>query len=318
VTFFEAVSLALLVALPLGGICWVGAARVRGTTNTVLDVAAVALYILAAGLVVPLLAVPWFVPIGGAVLLAGAAGLGLRRARAPVRGTSRRRAWPGLLLRTLAIAALVAVSTLALSGRRAIGPAPVDLGFPLAEGTYLVANGGSAEIVNAHLATLDLERARPYRGQSYGVDIVKVGGWGSRVAGISPDEPEGFAIFGDSIRAPCAGRVVRATDGAPDSRPPGEPPLTLEGNHVILDCAGAWIVLAHMQRGTVEVTDGESVDAGDVLGLVGNSGNSDEPHLHVHAQTPGSPAAMLGGEPIPVTFGGRRLVRNGRVPPGGS
>lgn len=51
----------------------------------------------------------------------------------------------------------------------------------------------------------------------------------------------------------------------------------------------------------------------DGMGLVGNSGNTGEPHLHIHAQRPGSAIAPLSGEPVPVRFGGRYLVRNDRV-----
>ncbi len=82
---------------------------------------------------------------------------------------------------------------------------------------------------------------------------------------------------------------------------------------MILDCDGIWIVLAHMKQGSVRVAEGDEVRVGEVLGVVGNSGASGEPHLHIHAQTPGTVEAPLGGEPLPVTFDGRHLVRNDRV-----
>ena len=55
------------------------------------------------------------------------------------------------------------------------------------------------------------------------------------------------------------------------------------------------------------------MEPGHVLGRVGNSGNTGEPHLHVHAQRPGSTIAPLSGEPVPIRLGGRYLVRNDRV-----
>src|SRR5699024_8093284 len=55
------------------------------------------------------------------------------------------------------------------------------------------------------------------------------------------------------------------------------------GNHVILEHEhNEYSVIAHFQKGTVKVNEGDSVHAGDVLGLVGNSGNSSEPHIHFH------------------------------------
>lgn len=53
------------------------------------------------------------------------------------------------------------------------------------------------------------------------------------------------------------------------------------GNHVILDLGdGTYAAYAHVQRGSLRVKAGETVRAGQVLGRVGNSGNTTEPHLH--------------------------------------
>jgi hypothetical protein len=65
------------------------------------------------------------------------------------------------------------------------------------------------------------------------------------------------------------------------------------------------VELAHLQRRSVRVAAGDPVTAGTPLGLVGNSGNTSEPHLHVHAETDA-------GEGVPMTFEGRFLIRNDR------
>jgi hypothetical protein len=50
------------------------------------------------------------------------------------------------------------------------------------------------------------------------------------------------------------------------------------------------------------------------LGLVGNSGNTNEPHLHIHVQRPAAPGReLLSGDPLPIRLSGRFLVRNDRV-----
>ncbi len=51
----------------------------------------------------------------------------------------------------------------------------------------------------------------------------------------------------------------------------------------MLLCRGYSVVLAHMQPGSVTVRVGETVKVGQLLGRVGNSGSTMEPHLHVHA-----------------------------------
>ena len=87
----------------------------------------------------------------------------------------------------------------------------------------------------------------------------------------------------------------------------------MAGNHVILRCGDAWVVLAHLRQSTVAVHPGEPVDIGALIGRAGNSGNSDEPHLHIHAQRPGSTDAPLSGEPLAIRFGATYPVRNVRL-----
>ena len=88
----------------------------------------------------------------------------------------------------------------------------------------------------------------------------------------------------------------------------------MPGHHVLLDCDGVHVLVAHLKPGTVRARPGEWIEAGASIGLVGNSGNSNEPHLHVHAQWP-APGGHepLSGDPLSVRFDGRYLVRNDRV-----
>ncbi len=313
-TALEAATWLLQLLLPLALIARVAFARARTVASWGIDVALAASCLGAVTLAGLWLALPrWLVPVLAGLLVV-AAGAGLRSGEGrPVRGTGHfGRGRPMFLARIVLTVLFLAISVVALAGRRLPEGQPVDLAFPLRQGTYLVAAGGSTSLVNPHRKTRTGERYRPYRGQSHAVDLVKVGSWGSRSAGASPDHAAGFAIFGDSIHAPCSGQVVRAADGEPDLGRKGAPE-SLEGNHVILDCGGVWVVLAHMVQGSVRVSEGEEVGAGAVLGLVGNSGSSDEPHLHIHAQTPGTLEAPLGGDPLPMTFEGRYLVRNQRI-----
>jgi murein DD-endopeptidase MepM/ murein hydrolase activator NlpD len=97
--------------------------------------------------------------------------------------------------------------------------------------------------------------------------------------------------------------------------PPDADRSQMAGNYIIVACKGVWVVLAHLRRGSVEVREGAEVTVGMTVGRAGNSGNTSEPHLHVHAQRPGTPEAPLGGEPVPVRLDGRYLVRGDRFRP---
>ena len=91
----------------------------------------------------------------------------------------------------------------------------------------------------------------------------------------------------------------------------------LAGNHVMLRCVDpnidADVLLGHLRPGSVKVRAGARVAVGDWMGSVGNSGNTGEPHLHVHAQRAGPVGAPLGGDPLPVLVGGRFPLRGDRI-----
>lgn len=213
----------------------------------------------------------------------------------------------------------------ALRSRTVLPLAAMNLSFPLGPGSYLIVNGGSDISTNAHLMTLDanVPRFRAWRGQSYGVDIVQLDALGLRAQGVLPADPKAYRIYGARVLAPCDGQVMLAVDGLPDMQVPDMDREHLAGNHVLLRCAAkdaggndgtqADVLLGHLRPGSVQVRAGGTVAVGDWLGSVGNSGNTGEPHLHVHAQAPGPADAPLGGDPLPIRFNGRYLVRGDRV-----
>jgi murein DD-endopeptidase MepM/ murein hydrolase activator NlpD len=145
----------------------------------------------------------------------------------------------------------------------------------------------------------------PVRSQQFALDIVELGPLGYRATGLMPRDLASYAIYGRAVLSPCDGTVLEAVGSLPDL-PIGERDSSQPaGNHVVIRCHGVRVELAHLQRASVRVTAGDAVRAGTPLGLVGNSGNTSEPHLHVHADTDG-------GEGVPMTFDGRFLIRNDR------
>ena len=224
--------------------------------------------------------------------------------------------WAGLaVFAGLAVAAALPMQQ-AIQGRRL--PAAnilVDITFPMGPGTYLVANGGSNKMINTHLMTLrpQTERQAAYRGQSYAVDFIKIDTLGMRAAGWRPTDPSAYAIFGDPVYAPCEGNVIRILDGQPDMTVPKMDRSQLEGNHVLIQCGNFAVLLAHLRYGSIRVTAGERVAAGEQIGKVGNSGQTTEPHLHIHVQRLPDSGPLLSGEPLHLTFDGEFPVRNDRI-----
>jgi murein DD-endopeptidase MepM/ murein hydrolase activator NlpD len=101
---------------------------------------------------------------------------------------------------------------------------------------------------------------------------------------------ENYTIYGQEAIAAADATVVKVVDGLPEQKPgvfpEGISPEEADGNSVILDIGGGnYALYAHFQPGTIRVKEGDRVERGDVLALVGNSGNSLAPHLHFHVMS---------------------------------
>lgn len=146
--------------------------------------------------------------------------------------------------------------------------------------------------------------------QTYAIDITAAPeGAPERAFGWWPvlSPATAYPAFGAPVRACADATVVSTLDRRADHRSrdsyPGLALLLLEGlarefggvswllgNHVVLRLDGtadttgengtAYAVYAHLKRGSITVTEGDTLNAGQPLAQVGNSGSSSEPHLH--------------------------------------
>jgi hypothetical protein len=120
-----------------------------------------------------------------------------------------------------------------------------------------------------------------------------------------------YWIYGQPVLAPADGVVVAVFDEVAENAPGSSlPDVHPGGNHVIVQTAPEeFVILAHLQPSSIGVIEGDRVNAGQVIGLAGNSGNSSEPHLHIHLQNEidfFSPTAIG----LPLVF--RDLAVNGQ------
>ena len=183
------------------------------------------------------------------------------------------------------------------AGSTKVAP-PTDLVFdsPL-RGVRFIAGDGCCDAVRHIRATLPLN-GQQFTAQRFAIDWEQLDSQGRIYVG-DPKNPASYIIYGKPVYAVAPARVIEAVDGLPDT-PPGGLPAGLpfeqaDGNHVVLDLGdGRFALYAHLKPGSVLVSQGQLVRRGQVLGLVGTSGNSSEPHLHFQVTDGPSPSASNG------------------------
>lgn len=167
-------------------------------------------------------------------------------------------------------------------------------------GEWLVFWGGDTQEQNQHHGTPN---------QRYAFDLLMADKDGNTHKGTGQANEDYYA-FGKEVLAPATGEVTDVISGVRDNRPGSMNPYSALGNAVIIrHSADEVSVLAHLKLGSARVNVGDRVEAGQVIGLCGNSGNSSEPHIHYHLQqTP----IVQDGRGIKCHFARLRVMREGK------
>jgi len=187
---------------------------------------------------------------------------------------------------------------------------PNEYIFPLA-GTWYV---GAAPNLHSHHRWAAMEE--------FAFDLVALGGDGTTHKGDG-SKLEDYYAYGRDVLAVADGTVVEVATDATEAnerlRRPGESEQDYEqrtvqaqaellaksykaviGNYVILQHAGGeYSTYAHLKQGSVRVKAGDKVTRGQVIGQVGHTGNTTEPHLHFQLTDGPDPMYSRG---IPIVF----------------
>jgi len=193
-----------------------------------------------------------------------------------------------------------------------ISKGAVAISSPLRGDHWLAGNGPSN--TSGHRRALIPIDGHAAIAQRFAIDWVKLRDDGKTFQGDEKDN-KNYLAYGNEAYAVADGVVTETKDGIPENVPGIDSravPITLEtvgGNHVILDIGGGrFAFYAHLQPGSLRVKLGDKVRRGQVIGLVGNSGNSTEPHLHFHISNSSSP---LGSEGLPYSLASFEVVGHG-------
>ncbi len=148
----------------------------------------------------------------------------------------------------------------------------VVLDLPV-RGTWLAGHAGASEVTNFHSS------------HRYAIDVLKLGPDGRLVHGSDLVVTNWYG-YDEPVYAPADGQIVEVVDDLPCGPIGNRDTVNPAGNHVVIDIGNdRQVLLAHLVAGSVAVEEGEYVTSGALIGRVGNSGNSEAPHLHVEVQS---------------------------------
>jgi hypothetical protein len=178
------------------------------------------------------------------------------------------------------------------------------IGPPL-RGNNWVALNGCCEPGGAHRASGQSVNGGLYFAQRFAIDWMRLDDKGRLLNGDDADV-HSYTDYGAEILAVADGKVVSTLKDLQDQKPGTLPDIStitienVDGNHVILDLGnGVFAFYAHMQKDSITVSPGDRVKRGQVLGKLGNTGNTSGPHLHFHLMD--SPST-LGSNGLPYVI----------------
>lgn len=162
---------------------------------------------------------------------------------------------------------------------------------PPLKGSGLVA-GATTSLENNHHPSFQLT----YKGKTtvierYCVDWVKLDEAGNYFSG-DPNVLESWYIYGQEVYSVADGTVIAIETSFPDQQMTGPQYETTvyngTGNYVVIQINGGYAVYCHFKPNSITVKSGQKVTRGQLIGRVGNSGDSTPPHLHfgLHSEFP--------------------------------
>jgi murein DD-endopeptidase MepM/ murein hydrolase activator NlpD len=157
-----------------------------------------------------------------------------------------------------------------------------------------------------------LDAHKRFLAEAYAYDFLQIGPNGKSYQRDGRNNADYYA-YGKKVLAVRDGKVVTVRGDMAENTP-GETTnvTTPSGNVVIIDHGdNQFGYYAHLKPFTVTVKAGAQVKAGDILGEVGNSGDSSEPHLHFHVMNNADPVL---GDGVPVVFESWRAQSYSRLP----
>ena len=173
---------------------------------------------------------------------------------------------------------------------------PAVIAPPLRGSKWL--DGNSCCDMTAHRMAMNPLNGQLWAAERFAIDYVQLSADGTIYTG-DKSKPESYPYFGADIHAVADGRVVGVMTDLPEQvagrSPTGLPLDQYGGNHIVQDIGGGnYAFYAHLKTGSLQVKPGDQLTKGQVIAQLGNTGNTDAPHLHFHVMDTPDPLRSNG------------------------
>jgi hypothetical protein len=194
-----------------------------------------------------------------------------------------------------------------------LAPVPVSNESPIVVAPPLRGEWIAGDSINngpqaAHRRAVLVDNGHAWLAQRYAIDWMQYQTVdGRRTTWRGPeDKNDSYFCYDHPIYSVADGEVIDMSDGMAENVPhSGKHAVAIDfnnaaGNHVVVEIAPhRYVLYAHMRPGTVQAKIGDKIGVGQIIGHVGNTGSSAEPHLHLHIDDQPS---FLAGNGVPYEF----------------
>jgi len=188
------------------------------------------------------------------------------------------------------------------------------------QGTWFLGTGMSNAANDDHRRSIIRELGGPLLSERYALDLVMIKRVDkNKYIACEPEVGDKCSTnaqwfsFGQPVYAVADGIVTARQTGIRDNRPclscnyDNKPANMRMGNYIITSVnntkssgatPGNYATYAHLKYNSITVHLGDVVHQGEIIGYVGNSGNSAVPHLHFQLNSPGAHPMLAHGVPF--------------------
>jgi hypothetical protein len=188
----------------------------------------------------------------------------------------------------------------------------IEIDFPFSKGNYLITDGGNSRIsrlMNYHFYSPIHKKNRTNNSMKFATDIVKID---KPITKFLPLNNEDYPIFGERVFCPIDGTVIKVVNDIDDNIPySGNYPYNT-GNTIVIKKGNYYLLLGHLKKNSIKVKEGDLVQSTDLLGLAGNSGWTERPHLHMQLIESDSDNYWF-GKGICIQYANKNLYKNSLI-----